>query len=49
MRGKRGILAFGNRHIDLWDGEKIHGINYRASALWEASSALSEGLFLFHL
>lgn len=49
MGGRRGILAFGNRHIDLWDGTKIHGQNYNVAALWEAPSAIQYGVALWEI
>jgi hypothetical protein len=44
---RKGIIAFGGRHIDLWDGRKIHGEHYIAEALWEADSAVTDGLFFW--
>jgi hypothetical protein len=41
---RQGIVAFGDRHIDLWNGSAIHGQKYIESALWEAASALANGL-----
>lgn len=46
---RKGILAFGGRHIDLWNGSRIHGENYIEAALWEASSAISIGLFFWEV
>ena len=44
---RQGIIAFGGRHIDLWNGTQIHGKNYIESALWEAPSAIREGIFFW--
>jgi len=44
---RQGIIAFGGRHIDLWNGTRIHGESYIESALWEAHSAISEGIFFW--
>lgn len=44
LAGRQGIIGFGNRHIDLWNGTKIHGEGYILSALWEAESALTRGI-----
>jgi hypothetical protein len=49
IEGRRGVIAFGNRHIDLWNGSRIHGEHYIQSALWEADSALSQGLFFWEV
>jgi hypothetical protein len=44
---RQGIIAFGGRHIDLWNGTQIHGKNYIQSALWEANSAIRDGIFFW--
>ena len=49
LMDRRGIIAFGGRHIDLWDGRKIHGEHYIQSALWEADSALTDGIFFWEV
>jgi hypothetical protein len=42
---RTGILAFGDRHIDLWNRTDIHRPSYYImSALWEAKSALEKGI-----
>ena len=39
-----GILAFGNRHIDLWNRTQIQRpTDYIASAIWEAPSVFTVG------
>jgi hypothetical protein len=47
LADRHGIIAFGGRHIDLWDGRRIHGENYIESALWEAKSTISDGIFFW--
>jgi hypothetical protein len=49
LSGRQGVVAFGNRHIDLWNGNKIHGERYIQEALWEAASALSLGIFFWEV
>jgi len=49
LSGRKGILAFGGRHIDLWNGSRIHGESYIESALWEAASTIKNGLFFWEL
>lgn len=46
---RKGIIVFGHRHIDLWNGSRIHGEGFILSALWEAPSALSEGIFFWEV
>src|SRR5262249_18506613 len=45
--GRKGVIAFGGRHIDLWDGAQIHGQGYDLPAIWEAVSALRDGVFFW--
>jgi hypothetical protein len=47
LGGRKGIIAFGGRHIDLWSGGRIHGERYITAALWEAASAISDGIFFW--
>jgi hypothetical protein len=49
LSDRKGIIAFGGRHIDLWNGSKIHGEGYILGALWEAKSALSDGIFFWEV
>jgi hypothetical protein len=49
LADRQGIIAFGNRHIDLWNGRKIHGERYIERALWEAASAVRLGLFFWEV
>ena len=44
---RQGIIAFGGRHIDLWNGTRIHGEGYIQTALWEAKSAVRDGIFFW--
>jgi hypothetical protein len=47
---RTGILAFGDRHIDLWDGSDIHRpSDYILSALWESKSALEKGIYFWEV
>jgi|GEM_PF-5831329 len=49
ITGRRGIIVFGHRHIDLWDGSNIHGHGFILHTLWEAPSALREGIFFWEV
>lgn len=43
---RKGILALGDRHIELWNRTKIHRHErYMLSDLWEAGSTLEKGIF----
>ena len=45
-----GILAFGDRHIDLWNKTNIQRpSDYIMSALWEAKSTLEKGIFFWEI
>jgi hypothetical protein len=47
---RRGILAFGNRHIDLWNKTNIHRpAMYIMSAIWEAPSTLRDGIYFWEV
>jgi hypothetical protein len=46
---RRGIIVFGQRHIDLWNGKRIHGEGFIESAIWEAPSALTQGIFFWEV
>lgn len=47
---RTGILAFGNRHIDLWNRTRIHRpADYIPSAIWEDRSALDLGIFFWEV
>lgn len=47
---RTGIIAFGDRHIDLWNKNNIHRpTNYIMSALWEAKSAMTKGIFFWEV
>lgn len=47
---RRGIIAFGHRHIDLWDRTNIHRPAwYILSALWESESCLKRGIFFWEI
>ena len=44
---RKGIVAFGDRHIDLWNGTTIHGQGYIEAAIWEHATTLNKGLFFW--
>ena len=47
---RRGILAFGDRHIDLWNKTDIQRpSDYIMSALWEDKSTLEKGIFFWEV
>lgn len=47
---RQGIIAFGDRHIDLWNRTNIHRpSDYILSALWEAKSALENGVYFWEV
>jgi Type VI secretion system (T6SS), amidase effector protein 4 len=47
---RTGILAFGDRHVDLWNRTDIHRPSYYImSALWEAKSTLEKGIFFWEV
>ncbi len=48
IKGRRGILAFGHRHIDLWEGERFHWQQlYRD--LWGFDSVKVRGVFFWEV
>jgi hypothetical protein len=47
---RTGIIAFGDRHIDLWNKNNIHRpTDYTLPALWEAHSAFTKGIFFWEV
>jgi hypothetical protein len=42
VKGMPGIIMFGWRHVDLWDGEKVARLSFFASG-----SVLKDGLYLW--
>ncbi|MEP6923324.1 MAG: T6SS effector amidase Tae4 family protein [Pyrinomonadaceae bacterium] len=47
---RTGIIAFGDRHIDLWNKTDIQRpSDYIMSALWEAKSTLEKGIFFWEV
>lgn len=44
---RQGIIAFGQRHIDLWNGTQIHGKDVISDGVWDAPSAISQGIFFW--
>ena len=47
---RTGILAFGDRHIDLWNKTNIQRpADYIPSALWEDKSTIEKGIFFWEI
>ena len=47
---RTGIIAFGDRHIDLWNKTNIHRpSHYILSALWEDKTTLEKGIFFWEV
>jgi hypothetical protein len=47
---RTGIIAFGDRHIDLWNKTHIHRpSDYLPSALWEDKTTLEKGIFFWEI
>lgn len=46
IKGRKGIIAFGHRHIDLWDGNKWHNEHYYID-LWVHESTKLLGIFFW--
>ncbi len=46
IKGRQGIIAFGHRHIDLWDGEKWH-YEDRYIDLWNHPSTKHLGIYFW--
>lgn len=47
---RTGILAFGDRHIDLWNKTNIQRpADYLPSALWEDKSTIEIGIFFWEV
>ncbi len=47
---RRGIIGFGDRHIDLWKKTNIHRPDYYIlSALWEAKSTKRDGIYFWEV
>ena len=45
---RRGIIMFGDRHVDVWTGANIHRPSqYNLSALWDAESTQRLGIFFW--
>lgn len=45
---RRGLIAFGDRHIDIWDRTNIHRPQaYYLNELWEADSTRKIGIFFW--
>lgn len=48
IKGRKGIIAFGHRHIDLWDGDKWHNERYYRD-LWQFDSTKQLGIFFWEV
>jgi hypothetical protein len=51
IAGRKGILAFGHRHIDLWSGTDIHRpSNYNMPYLWSTNESIRlRGIFFWEV
>jgi hypothetical protein len=50
ITGRNGILAFGHRHIDLWDGDNVHRPSmYNMAYLWTCPSIRLRGAFFWEI
>jgi hypothetical protein len=47
--GRKGIMAFGNRHCDLWLGENIHRPSMYNNQIWVHKSVVDNGLFFWEV
>lgn len=48
IKGRKGIIAFGHRHIDLWDGNKWHFEDYYID-LWVHDSTKLLGIYFWEV
>ena len=47
---RTGIIAFGDRHLDLWNKTNIHRPDYyNLSALWEDHTTIKKGIFFWEV
>ena len=47
---RTGIIAFGDRHIDLWNKTNIqYPADYIWAALWKARSTIEKGIFFWEI
>jgi hypothetical protein len=49
ISGRTGILAFGYRHIDLWDGNNIHRPSDYSVNFWADNSVRNNGIFFWEV
>jgi hypothetical protein len=50
IAGRKGILAFGHRHVDLWDGNDVHRPSlYNMAYLWSCDSIQLRGVFFWEV
>ena len=48
IQGRKGILALGHRHIDLWEGERFHWQHLYLD-LWGFDSVKLRGIFFWEI
>jgi|SRR5690242_4847864 len=48
ISGRQGIIAFGHRHIDLWEGDRFHW-QARYVDLWGFESVKMRGIFFWEV
>ena len=48
IRGRTGIIAFGHRHVDLWEGERFHWQQLYID-LWLDESTTKRGVFFWQV
>lgn len=48
IRGRTGIIAFGHRHVDLWEGERFHWQQLYID-LWLHESTTKRGVFFWQV
>jgi hypothetical protein len=49
LGGRRGIIAFGNMHIDLWMGTDIHRPSLFRPVIWTDKSTIDNGIFFWEV
>ncbi len=48
ISGRQGIIGFGHRHIDLWEGERFHWQHLYLD-LWQFDSVKKRGIFFWEV
>lgn len=49
LGGRKGIIAFGNMHIDLWMGTDIHRPALFRPVIWTDNSTIKNGIFFWEV